>query len=46
MDYNALEAIKHGDEDTLAAKLDNRIDLDALARAAIDTRAIELVRHA
>lgn len=46
MDYRALEAIKHGDENTLAAKLSGRIDLDTPARLAIDARAVELVKHA
>lgn len=46
MDYIALETIKHGDENALAAKLDARIDLDTPARAAIDARAVELVKHA
>ena len=46
MDYNALEYIKHGDENQLAAKLDKYINLDSQARTAIDARAVELVRHA
>jgi len=46
MDYKALEDIKHGDENQLAAKLDKYINLDAQARTAIDARAVELVRHA
>lgn len=46
MDYTALDTLKHGDENALAAKLDGRIDLDAQARSAINTRAVELVKHA
>jgi len=46
MDYNALEAVKHFDENTLASKLPAKIDLDIEAQKAIDSRAVELVRHA
>ena len=46
MNYNALEAVKHCDEDTLASKLPAKIDLDIEAQKAIDSRAVELVRHA